>query len=157
MEVPEWLSVQPLEEKELITLAQAAWQRLGLTPTNNKCQAWYDRFEERLAHYPVDQQRARAREVCDYLTRGDVEKGRVNMHAEDQWVKRLYLQSRSTIAPPVLRLQEPDETFGVRMEGEACIYCHSTDTTFMSQQVRSGDEPMNYYYTCRQCGQRWRK
>jgi transcription elongation factor S-II len=37
-----------------------------------------------------------------------------------------------------------------------CRKCFSRKCTYYMQQVRSGDEPMNVYISCIQCGNRWK-
>lgn len=106
-------------------------------------------------------------ESCHYTSVDDMVAGKVAAHPEVTFLfqhlynnrDQMYQWGKPETKLDQVQLQDPEVTFGIKLQAEKCPKCGEDDTTVKKVNKRSLDEPDQFEYYCRNasCRYTWKK
>ncbi len=121
-------------------------------PSASQVKRWNEKLQRYLSHFAPEQAAYLESELKHYATPLDIKRNIIRSNPEEYYLKKR-CQTPVTMPLPY-RLQTPEQTFQEEDKpmGVRCRYCGNTNTTTMTTQTRSSDEPMTNFHFCRDCG-----
>jgi len=143
-------------------MAQENWNPDVLPP--EKIKNWCEKLNEHMYHYTsLSILQFQLDELIHYLTIDDILNGIIPSKSEHSYVIALYKQQSDTevqsgVSDIHKKLQSPDITFGQILKSAACLRCKH-ETTLITAQKRSPDEPQQYFHQCKNinCRFQWKE
>ena len=133
------------------------WMQINCTDVDqSQKQLWIQTVSEILQLYSEDgSEMFQLQEILHYATREDVLSNRVGLNRDCQHTEALFLASDYNMeCDQIARLQSPEETFHGDVRSVICPKCHGSNTTTVSIQTRSSDEPTGEQIFC-PCKHSW--
>lgn len=120
---------------------------------------WQHKLVSYLLHnntFDIISAKKTAETIIHYSDENDIKSGEIRTQPEIDYIKSVYSKV-STGLDHKTKLQTPTETFGIELDGKQCRKCKNKNVSMMPMQKRSADEPMNYFYECRDCSAKWKE